>query len=189
MSCAIIHGPIGIGKTKACLDLAERARAEGSSPRGVISPAVFSDGEQMGYDCLDIFSGEAFPLVRLKDLVEGPEWFHHGNLKYAFSVPGFKRANLILLHSADTIGTLPLVFVDEFGRLERAGLGFYSGAVRVAESLTPGGVTVFACRTDTVDAVKKLVLGRAREVMEFEPGDADSIWRYIRRVPGRELPT
>ena len=189
MSCAIIHGPIGIGKTKACLDLAERARAEGSSPRGVISPAVFSDGEQMGYDCLDIFSGEAFPLVRLKDLVEGPEWFHHGNLKYAFSVPGFKRANLILLHSAETMGPTPLVFVDEFGRLEKAGLGFYSGAVRVAESQTPGGVTVFACRTDTVDAVKKLVLGRAREVMEFEPGDADSIWRYIRRVPGRELPT
>jgi nucleoside-triphosphatase THEP1 len=189
MSCAIVHGPIGIGKTKACLDLAKRARAEGSTPRGVISPAAFSHGEQIGYDCLDIFSGEAFPLVRLKGLVKSPEWFHHGNLKYAFSVPGFKRANLILSRSAEATGPTPLVFVDEFGRLERAGRGFYSGAVRVAESLTPGCAAVFACRTDTVDAVKKLVLGRAREVREFKPGDADSIWRYIQRVLGRELPT
>jgi nucleoside-triphosphatase THEP1 len=189
MSCAIVHGPIGIGKTKACLDLAEKARAEGISPRGVISPAVFAHTEQIGYDCLDIFSGEAIPLVRLKGLVKSPEWFHHGNLKYAFSVPGFERANLILLHSAEAMGSTPLVFVDEFGRLESAGLGLYSGAVRVAESLTPGCTAVFACRTDMVYAIKKLVLGRAREVIEFEPGDANSIWRYIRRVMGRELST
>jgi hypothetical protein len=87
------------------------------------------------------------------------------------------------------MGSTPLVFVDEFGRLENAGLGFYSGAVRVAESLTPGCTAVFACRTDMVYAIKKLVLGRAREVIEFEPGDANSIWRYIRRVMGRELST
>ena len=189
MSCAIVHGPIGIGKTKTCLDIAEKARAEGVSPRGVISPAVFSHREQIGYDCLDTFSGEATPLVRLRGLAEGPEWFHHGNLKYSFSVPGFERANLILLRSAETMGPTSLVFVDEFGRLERAGMGLHSGAVRVADSLTPGSVAVFACRTDAVDAVKRLVLGRAREVREFEPGDADSIWRHIQRALRRELPT
>ena len=117
------------------------------------------------------------------------QWFHHGNLKYSFSVPGFERANLILLRSAEAMGPTPPVFVDEFGRLERVGMGFHLGAVRVAESLTPGGVVVFACRTDTVDAVKKMVLGRAREIIEFETGDADSIWRYIQRILGSELST
>jgi nucleoside-triphosphatase THEP1 len=189
MSCVIVHGPKGVGKTKTCLDLAERVSAEGFSPRGIVSPAVFVDGEKIGYDCLDLASGVAFPLVRLRDMVGGPTWFPHGNIKYAFSVPGFERANELLTHSAQALGEASLVFVDEFGRLEMEGLGFYSGAVRVAEALSQGGVAVFACRTDALDAVKELVVRRARTVKEFESGNTDVIWRYIRSVLKQELQT
>jgi len=189
MSCVIVHGPKDVGKTKTCLDLAERVSAEGFSPRGIVSPAVLVDGEKIGYDCLDLASGVAFPLVRLRDMVGGPTWFPHGNIKYAFSVPGFKCANELLTHSAQAFGEAGLVFVDEFGRLEMEGLGFYSGAVRVAEALSQGGVAVFACRTDALDAVKELVEGRARTVKEFESGNTDIIWRYIRSVLRLELET
>jgi nucleoside-triphosphatase THEP1 len=182
MSCVIIVGPKGVGKTKTCLDLAERVSAEGLSPRGIVSPAVFVDGEKIGYDCLDMASGVIFPLVRLRNMIGGPSWFPHGNIKYAFSVPGFERANRLLTHSAQALGEDSLVFVDEFGRLEMEGMGFYSGAVRVAETLNQGGVAVFACRTDALDAVKELVVGSARDVKEFESGTTDVIWRYIRSV-------
>jgi nucleoside-triphosphatase THEP1 len=189
MSCVIVHGPRGAGKTKTCLGLAERASAEGFSPRGIVSPAVFVNGEKIGYDCLDMASGVAFPLVRLRDMVGGPTWFPHGNIKYAFSVPGFERANELLTHSAQALGEDSLVFVDEFGRLEMEGTGLYTGALRVAEALSQGGVTVFACRTDAVDAVKELVEGRARDVKAFESRDTGIIWRYIRSVLRQELQT
>jgi hypothetical protein len=48
---------------------------------------------------------------------------------------------------------------------------------------------VFACRTDALDAVKELVEGRARTVKEFESGNTDIIWRYIRSVLRLELET
>ncbi len=189
MSCIIVHGLRGAGKTKTCLGLAERASVEGQSPRGIVSPAVFVDGEKIGYDCLDLTSGAAFPLVRLREIVGGPTWFPHGNIKYAFSVPGFERANEILTQSAQALGEASLVFVDEFGRLEMEGLGLYSGALRVAETLGQGRVAVFACRTDAVGAVNELVAGRAREVKAFESGDTGIVWRYIRSVLRRELQT
>jgi nucleoside-triphosphatase THEP1 len=189
MSCVIVHGPRGVGKTKTCLGLAERVSAEGFSPRGIVSPAVFVDGENIGYDCLDLTSGEAFPLVRLRDRVGGSTWFPHGDTKYVFSVPGFERANEILTRSAQALGESILVFMDEFGRLEMEGLGLYSGALRVAEAIDKGGVAVFACRTDAVGAVNKLFAGRARDVKAFESGDTGIIWRYIRGVLRRELQT
>jgi nucleoside-triphosphatase THEP1 len=189
MSCVIVHGPRGVGKTKTCLDLAERVSAEGLSPRGIVSPAVFVDGENIGYDCLDLTSGEAFPLVRLRDMVGGPTWFPHGDIKYAFSVPGFERANRLLTQSAQDLGEASLVFMDEFGRLEMEGMGLYSGALRVAEALSNGGVAVFACRTDAVGAVNELVVRMAREVKAFKSGDAGIVWRYIRSALRRELQT
>ena len=182
MSCVIIHGPIGAGKTRACLCLEERARAEGATTIGVISPAVFVEGEQIGYDALDLTSDESFPLVRLRDRVGGPDWFVYGGLKYAFSVPGFRRANQTLTMASEAIGKAALAFVDEYGRLERAGLGLHAGALRVAEGLAGGGVAVFACRADVLGDVERLVEGRASAVRKFEPGDVDLIWRHVRRL-------
>lgn len=182
MSCVIIHGPIGVGKTRACLDLEERAREDGINTKGVISPAVFVEGEQIGYDCLDLTSDEVFPLVRLRNLVGGPEWFFHGDLKYAFSIPGFERGNGILTNGSKSMDKAALVFIDEYGRLEKAGLGFHSGAIRVAEGLARGGVAVFACRTDILGDVEELVEGRASVVRKFEPGDVDIIWQHVRRL-------
>jgi nucleoside-triphosphatase THEP1 len=189
MSCVIVHGPKGVGKTKTCLDLAERVSAEGFSPRGIVSPAVFVNGKNIGYDCLDLTSGAAFPLVRLRDMVGSPTWFPHGNIKYAFSVPGFERANELLTQSAQALGEASLVFMDEFGRLEMDGIGLYTGSLRVAEALSQGGVAVFACRTDAVDAVNELVAGRARDVKAFKSGDTGIVWRYIRSVLRQELQT
>lgn len=182
MSCAIIvHGSTGSGKTRACLELVKRALAKGIPVGGILSVRVCQNEELIGYDGLDLESGNFFPLARLRTMVEGPNWFLFGSLIYAFSIPGFEHANSILTRSAETLSQSSIIFVDEFGRLERAGLGMYPGALTIAEKLRTGGVAVFACRTDIVDAVEALTGGKAQAISKFEPSELDALWRTVLR--------
>lgn len=175
----IIHGPIGGGKTEACLEIMRRARSVGIRTLGVLSPRVFSEGETIGYDLLDPETGETFPLARLRELVDGPDWRLHGNLIYAFSLSALKRANGLLFASAEAMGSDALLFVDEYGRLEKAHLGLYSGSKDVSMRLDRGGVVVFSCRTDVVDAVEELVQERAESIHTVESNDLEAIWGLI----------
>ncbi len=180
MSCAIIlQGQIGSGKTKTCLELVERAKAEGVSTGGVISPRVFIDGGLVGYDGLEPTSGEVFPLARLRERAEGQGWFSHGGMIYLFSAPGFERANEALRLSVEDPGRPMLIFVDEFGRLEDAGVGLHPGASRVSEALKGGIVSVYTCRTNLISAVERLLQGKAEETHVVEPRDADTLWGLI----------
>jgi len=191
MSCVIVvHGAIGSGKTKTCLRIMERANRERVAVGGIVTPRLFQNGELIGYDCQEVASGRTFPLVRLRKISEEPDWFKFGGLKYTFSVQGFERANEILARSVQDLSRNAIVFVDEFGRLERAGLGLYEGAKRVAEGLGDGGVAVFSCHTDTVELVEGLVRNHAQAVLRFEPGDAELLWLTIKkrmRAPPRTL--
>lgn len=188
MSCAIlVYGPIGSGKTCTCLSLAERVRAEGVPVGGILSIRVHQDGELIGYDGLDPASDQVFPLVRLRGQVKGPDWFVFGHLIYAFSVPGFKRANRILTRSAEALNRPSIVFVDEFGRLERAGQGIYPGAVKIVEALRGVGVAVFTCRTDMVEAVEELVRGNTQSVSRHKPSDLEALWRKVRGCVGLNI--
>jgi nucleoside-triphosphatase THEP1 len=181
MSCAVIlHGPIGGGKTRTCLELSERARAEGIHPGGIISPRVFTGGKLVGYDALEPATGEKFPIVRLREMAEGPNWFTHGRLIYSFSASGFERANEILRLSAEKQDRPLLIFVDEFGRLEDSGMALYQGALRVSEAISGGVVAVYTCRTNLVAAVEGLLRGNVEETRRAEPGDTDALWAIIR---------
>jgi nucleoside-triphosphatase THEP1 len=175
----IIHGSIGGGKTEECLEIMRRARSVGIRIFGVLSPRVFSEGETIGYDLLDPETGETFPLAHLRELVDGPDWRLHGNLIYAFSQPTLKRANRLLSASAEAMGSNALLFVDEYGRLEKAHLGLYSGSKDVSMHLDRGGVVVFSCRTDVVSAVEKLVQERVGLMHTVESDDLEAIWGLI----------
>lgn len=133
----------------------------------------------MGYDCLDVSSGQVFPLVRLRDQVCGPDWFSFRELKYAFSSSGFKQANRILVRSSRELDTPSIVFIDEFGWLECAGSGMYPGIVRVVESLNNGSMAIIACRTDLVEAVEGFLMCRAQNVLKCESGDFEKLWKMI----------
>jgi len=180
MSCAIIvHGAVSSGKTGTCLELVERARAIGITVGGILSIRAYRDTELIDYDGLDLMSRDVFPLVRRKTVVDGPDWFLFSDLVYAFSVRGFERANSILRHSVETLSSSSIIFIDEFGRLERAGLGIYPGALRVAEKLKAGGIALFTCRTDLVDAVEDLVRDKAESIIRFEPNNLESLWSTV----------
>lgn len=185
MSCAIIlHGPVGSGKTTSCLRLAEKVKAERFRVCGVLSPRVYLDGELVGYDCLDLSSGEAFPLARLRHATEEPGWLLFGPLIYSFSVTGLERANRVLRLSSRSSGPRTMVLVDEFGRLERSGLGFYPGVLEVSEALSRGGVAVFTCRSNLVGEVEGILRSKAEEILMFEPGDIGALWSLIRGILG-----
>lgn len=63
---------------------------------GLASPRVFLEEKLIGYDGLDLSSHVRFPLVRLKEAVEGPDWFHFGGLRYDPSPSKFP-AQVILI--------------------------------------------------------------------------------------------
>lgn len=180
MSCAIIlHGPIGCGKTMTCHGLMEKARNEGIPLGGVITQRYFVDDLLKGYDCMDISTGETFPLARLVEDVEGDDWYQFSRLKYTFSHSGFEHANSVLSSSADLLSQGALVFVDEFGRLERKRQGLFPGVFNVVEALKDGGIAVFACRSNFVENVTQLLKGRARRVYRREPGNLESLWTVV----------
>jgi len=182
MSCAIIvHGAIGSGKTLTCLRLIERARAVGLLPKGIVSPRAFLKGRLIGYDCMNVATGESFPLVRLLGEVGGPDWSITYGGKYSFSSSGFERANRILMNSAESLSRKGLVFVDEFGRIEKLGKGILPGFERVSEALSEGGTAVLTCRGDLVQTVENLIRGKAVEVRKHEPGDLDALWGLIEK--------
>jgi len=175
----IIHGAIGAGKTRTCLELAHKAKDLGIRLEGVISPRVFEGERLIGYDCQRVSSGEAFPLVRLKDHAVGPDWFHFGGLMYAFSGEGFERANDILIRASRKMTPSTLIFVDEFGRLEGEGHGVHRGASAIASRLKEGGVAVFTCRSNLVESVQDLLERGFPDAVVLDAGDAGSAWELI----------
>jgi len=180
----IIHGEIGAGKTRTCLELASKAKDLGIRVDGVISPRVFEGESLVGYDCQQVSMGETFPLVRFTEHAAGPGWFHFGGLMYAFSTEGFELANEILIQASKEMAPSTLVFVDEFGRLEDKGHGFYRGASAIASRLGEGGVVVFACRSNIVDSVLELLGRGAPDAVVLDAGDTGSAWEIIRTVFG-----
>lgn len=180
MSMAVlITGAIGEGKTTACLELAERCRRGGFKVYGIVSPRAFQDGALIGYDCLDISSREEFPLVRLKKVVEGLDWFHFKGLKYAFSTIGFERANSILLRSSEALDRLSVIFIDEFGRLEAAGRGLLPGILNVVERIRRGGIAVFTCRPELRGSLEKLLEDEKINFLYYTPADLEEAWVMI----------
>lgn len=175
----IIHGPIGAGKTMTCLELVERAGASGIPVRGVVSPRVYEGETLTGYDCLQVATGDRFPLVRLRGEVKGPGWFDFRNLKYSFSSEGFNCANHVLLEASHRLRPSEVVFVDEFGRLEADGRGLFRGASAVVSSLEEGDVPVFSCRSDLLGVVRRLLGKGVEEIGVVEAEDLEEAWSLV----------
>jgi nucleoside-triphosphatase THEP1 len=61
----LLTGRRGVGKTTVCQAIADLARCRGYRPGGVITPALYDGhGVKVGFEALDVGSGERWPLAR-----------------------------------------------------------------------------------------------------------------------------
>ncbi|MCW4048656.1 MAG: AAA family ATPase [Candidatus Bathyarchaeota archaeon] len=169
----IIHGQIGSGKTTRALELAENVKSKGQKVMGILSLRVLQGDETIGYMGVDLESGERFPLVILKTMIDSDDWRPIGEWKYAFSETGFRRANQVLSDAASKMTQDSVVFVDEFGHIELIGEGLASGVKQVVDSLVKGGKMVVLCRTDKIDAVLRFFEEKSAQVLVIEADRGD----------------
>lgn len=74
----LVTGPRDAGKTRWCMDLAERARAAGMDVRGLVSPAIIEAGLKAGYELMNLADGErrrlAYRISEQKDDLATRDW-------------------------------------------------------------------------------------------------------------------
>jgi len=148
----IIHGEIASGKTRRGEQVSDRARVNGYKVRGILCKRVMRGRETIGYDMVDLESGETKPMVYRDTEVQGNDWKPLRG-PFLYNEETFKDANRLLTEAAYGMDAKTLVVVDEYGHLEARGFGVYPGLRTVTESLGSGGKLMVLCRTDKIDAV------------------------------------
>lgn len=133
----------------------------------------------LGYDVLDLESGERFAFARLGQFPEETARLQHSGLRFAFSTEGIRRANGVLRSITDRRPDGSLVIIDEFGRLEKARTGIYQGILGIAEKPLKG-VIVCACRTDLVETVVNVFRPYISSISMHTPPALESLWSLCR---------
>jgi len=126
----LLTGRPGIGKTTVVEKVAERAREEGASVRGVFSPEVRGDGERVGFRITDVATGrpKVMAHVNRDDTDDGPTVGKYG--VDAEAVDEIARKALVP-EDAD------LVVVDEAAPMETRSDAFVEHVRAVLDSSTP----------------------------------------------------
>jgi nucleoside-triphosphatase len=106
----IVTGDRGAGKTIFCARLIELARSSGRSIGGVLSPAVFEEGEKIGIDAIDLRTRERRRLAdRFDPAQQGPS-----TRRWSFHADTIKWGNTVL----QSVTSCDVLIVDELGTLE-----------------------------------------------------------------------
>lgn len=130
----IITGEIGAGKTSFCQELVRLGQQSGLVVQGILSHAVFEDGQKEGIQAVNVGTGESHLLARKQDRTEGSE-----RLGWAFDDDVVQWSNGVLEQSVPC----DLLIVDELGPLEfNRRQGFQQGLQVMDGGQYSAGVTV-----------------------------------------------
>ncbi|MCD6499056.1 MAG: DUF2478 domain-containing protein [Deltaproteobacteria bacterium] len=130
-----ITGPQHAGKTTSILALSAELVRFGIDVVGVAQPAVWQADILAGYDVLDLATGDRQSLVNRS---EDGSW--------RFFQDGFDWAGRVLQAGLGR-RSVPVLVVDELGKLEAEGLGHYPALERAFASDVPQ-VAVLSIRQD-----------------------------------------
>lgn len=105
----VLSGPRGAGKSTYCLQIVDAARKKGLHAAGVICPAQVVDGHKVGFEVLDVQTGERRPLA---DVNQAPA---------RLRTPAYRFFPEAMAWGAELIkAAVPctLLIIDELGPLE-----------------------------------------------------------------------
>ena len=108
-------GPKHSGKTTSAAKLADKARKHQFRVAGIVAPSIYADGRLVGFDIVDLRTGDRTPLAKRRskpDASTGFTFTRNGRKlgKEALKIQKSKPPDLII--------------VDEFGPVELAGRGW-----------------------------------------------------------------
>jgi nucleoside-triphosphatase THEP1 len=179
-SVIIITGSQGSGKTTFLLKLTEELRSRGIPPAGIAAPVLYQEGKRLGYDLLDLETGERVPLARRSAL---PAETSAG--PFSFLADGIAFGEDVLASATERIRTV--IALDEIGPLELAGKGWSSALSAILAS--PPRVLLLVVRPDLIREVNgrwDLKPGRIWRAGEISPGEAARLIRTATAVQDPE---
>ncbi|HUU85878.1 MAG TPA: nucleoside-triphosphatase [Phycisphaerae bacterium] len=118
MSVEILSAGRGEGKTTFLCQYLDRLVERGRSVGGIVSLAVFEDGQRIGYDLLDLRSGRRRALARIAKAPVSPPTVG----VYQFIEAAINEGNTAVI--AAVRDDLDVVAIDEVGPLEFRGQGW-----------------------------------------------------------------
>jgi len=154
----LITGPTHSGKTTFLFEKVEFFKKKGFSCSGLLCPARFSRGRRIGYEGMDIRTGEIFPLA----CIDGPADRQKAG-RFYFDPDGLAKAKA----AVSGISRADLTVVDEIGHLELRGSGLWP---EVLGLLKQPQVKWFVVRRSLVNRFLER-LGQGIPVLHFSDTD------------------
>lgn len=137
----VVTGAVGQGKTTAVLHVAEGLRRAGCAVGGIAAPRVIVAGQTIGYDALDLASGQRTALARNEPPGEAVGCYY-------LRPDGLSFADAAIRSAA---ATAQVVIVDEVGPAELSRGGHYPA---VAAALRGSALPVLVVRLALVSEVQ-----------------------------------
>ena len=125
----LVTGDVGSGKTRACSRVISEIEANGYEIGGVLSPRLMESGITVGYDVIDLKSGERMEFLRS----EPPGERKIG--RFYLKSGGMEFASAAISRGVDEAD---IVFLDEVGRMELKGFGLAEPVKKVLSSRLQG---------------------------------------------------
>jgi nucleoside-triphosphatase THEP1 len=153
------------GKTTSAANLVKIARGEGFDIAGLLAPSIYSDGELLGFDVIDLRNENRIPLAKRKT----------GRFTFFDSGLEFGKAAL----STTATKSAALVIIDEFGPLELNGQGWHESVdILLASS---NALILLVVRRELADEVQRVYKDfPCRNLAANEPESIDKVIGMLR---------
>lgn len=148
------------GKTTSAAKIVEIARNEGFNVAGLLAPSIYSNGQLLGFDAIDLHNDARVPLAKRK------------TCQFTFFTEGVEFGNAAL--STTTTKSADLVIVDEFGPLELNGQGWRKNVdslITLSDALI-----LLVVRQELADEIQQTYADYScRNLAANEPGSIDEV--------------
>ena len=155
------------GKTTSTANLVKIVREEGFDVAGLLAPSIYSDGELLGFDVIDLHNETRIPLTRRK-----AGWF-------TFLDEGLNLGNAALSTAATKYADL--IIIDEFGPLELDGLGWRKNVDSLITS--SDALILLVVRQELANEVRRTYIDfPCRNLAAIESESIDEVIRILRNL-------